>query len=68
MKQSEVKELGKKELMERIEVEKAALVKLKLNHAVSPLDNPMKIRRNRKDVARLLTEARSRQLAETKKS
>ncbi|NJK96317.1 MAG: 50S ribosomal protein L29 [Bacteroidales bacterium] len=68
MKQAEIKELSPKELLERIEVEKANLHKLKLNHTVSPLDNPLKIRKARRDVARLLNELRMRQIAESKKS
>jgi large subunit ribosomal protein L29 len=68
MKQAEIKELSSKELLERIEGEKANLHKLKLNHTVSPLDNPLKIRAARRDVARLLNELRMRQIAESKKS
>ncbi|MDR1668106.1 MAG: 50S ribosomal protein L29 [Bacteroidales bacterium] len=66
MKMSEVKELSTGELKERIETEKNMLVKMKLNHAVSPLDNPMKLRFVRKDIARMLTELKSRELAEQK--
>jgi large subunit ribosomal protein L29 len=68
MKQAEIKELSPKELLERIEGEKSNLHKLKLNHTVSPLDNPMTIRKVRRDVARLLNELRMRQIAESKKS
>jgi large subunit ribosomal protein L29 len=68
MKQAEIKELAKKELLERIQVEQSALHKLKLNHTVSPLDNPLKIRKARRDVARLLSELRGREIAEQKKS
>jgi large subunit ribosomal protein L29 len=68
MKQAEVKGLSPKELLERIEVEKANLHKLKLNHTVSPLDNPLVIRKARRGVARLLNELRMRQIAEQKKS
>jgi large subunit ribosomal protein L29 len=66
MKMSEIKELSTGELKERIEVEKNTLVKIKLNHAVSPLDNPMKLKFARKDIARLLTELNRRELAEKK--
>lgn len=55
MKASELRELTIKELEERIENEQAFLVKQKLNHAVSPLDNPMKIGESRRNVARLKT-------------
>jgi large subunit ribosomal protein L29 len=63
MKTSEIRELTTKELEERIEAEKLLLTKLKINHAISPLDNPMKIRHTRRDIARMLTELRKRQLA-----
>lgn len=62
MKMSEIRELTTKELEERIEAEKLMLTRLKINHAVSPLDNPMKIRHTRRDIARMLTELRKRQL------
>ena len=55
MKTAEIKELTVKEIKERIDAEKDVLVRLKLNHVVSPLDNPMKIKYARKNIARLLT-------------
>jgi len=61
MKMSEVKELSTKELTERIEVEKNTLVRMRLNHAVSPLDNPMKLKFARKDISRMMTELNQRQ-------
>lgn len=66
MKMSEIKELTDQELAERIEDSQTMLTKLKLNHAISPLDNPNQITNVRKDVARLLTEKRQRELNETK--
>ncbi len=65
MKNSEVKELTDKELRERIESEKENLVRLRLNHAVSPLDNPIKIRDVKKDIARLMTELKNRELGQS---
>ena len=62
MKMSEIKELTTKELVERLEVDKNTLVRMRLNHAVSPLDNPMKIKFLRKDVARMMTELNYRNL------
>jgi large subunit ribosomal protein L29 len=67
MKTAEVKELSTKELVERIEDEKGMLVKMKLNHHISPLDNPLKIRRTRRLIAQLNTELRSRKLKENNK-
>jgi large subunit ribosomal protein L29 len=54
---SEIKELSSQELLERLDNEKSALVRMKLNHAISPLDNPIKIKYTRKNIARLETEA-----------
>jgi len=67
MKQEDIKQLSTSDLRERVKEEKAALAKLKLNHAVSPIENPLKITFSRKTVARLNTELRSRELAEVKK-
>ncbi len=67
MKQSEIKELSTVELIERIETERKQLLKMKLNHAVSPLENPMKISLYRRNIARMLTEVRVREVAEQNK-
>lgn len=55
MKTSEIKELTVKEIEERIENEKNLIFRQKMNHAVSPLDNPMKIKETRRNIARLET-------------
>ncbi len=68
MKTSEIREFSTSELKERIDTEKGNLVKLKLNHTISPLENPLKITYLRKDIARLKTELRQRELSETSKS
>ena len=62
MKASEIKELTDKEIQERIQLEKETLTRLNMNHAVSPLDNPMKIKEARKNIARLRTIKRQREL------
>jgi large subunit ribosomal protein L29 len=62
MKSSEIKELTATELQERLESEESMMVRLKMNHAVSPLDNPNKIVETRKNIARLKTEMRDRQI------
>ena len=67
MKTSEIRELTTKEVEERVDAEEGTLIKLRMNHAVSPLDNPMKIKVVRKDIARMKTELRKRQLNEIKK-
>ena len=67
MKSSEIRELSNQELLERIDNEKTALVRMRLNHAISPLDNPQKIKESRKTVARLMTEMRKREINEKSK-
>ncbi len=62
MKQNVIREMSTGELHERLEEERKQLRKLKMNHAVSPLENPMKIKDYRKTVARILTELRKREL------
>ena len=52
------------ELRERLVEEKKHLTRLKLNHAVSPLENPHKITDNKKTIARILTELRKREMLE----
>ena len=53
MKASELKELTVKELEEKIDNERTLLIKQRMNHAVSPLDNPQKIKYTRRNIARL---------------
>ena len=62
MNKSEIKELSTKELKERLEAAVVALTQLEINHSVSPLDNPAKITQDRKMIARMKTELRSREL------
>lgn len=62
MKIAEVKELSDKDLAERLNVEKLALDQLVLNHSVTPLDNPAKIKEKRRDIARILTVLRQREI------
>jgi len=66
MKISEIKELSTKEIAERIATEKEKLVRMRLNHAVTPLENPTLITEARKTIARLNTVLRSRVLTENK--
>ncbi|OIP81938.1 MAG: 50S ribosomal protein L29 [Porphyromonadaceae bacterium CG2_30_38_12] len=60
MKTREIKELNSKEIAERLDAEKEHLVRLKLNHAISPLDNPSQIKVVRRTIARLTTELHQR--------
>ena len=60
MKQEVIRELSTPELIERLEEERKQIDKLKLNHAVSPLENPNKIKTYRRTIARMLTELHKR--------
>jgi len=60
MKSSELIDLPEKELVEKLDNEKDYLTRLRLNHAISPLDNPNKIVEARRNVARLVTEVNRR--------
>ncbi|MCM1300555.1 MAG: 50S ribosomal protein L29 [Alistipes senegalensis] len=60
MKSAEIKDMATKDLEERIAAEKEQLNKLKVQHAVSPVENPSVIKKNRRDIARMLTILRQR--------
>ena len=62
MKIKELKELETKELIERIETEVSKYNQMKLNHSITPLENPSLIKAARRDIARLKTELRQREL------
>ena len=62
MKTSEIRELSSSDIIERIDTERTMLVRMKLNHAITPLDNPQKVREVKLTIARLLTELRTREL------
>ena len=62
MKMTEIKSLETKELAERIESETAKYNQMMLNHAVTPLENPSQIKAARREIARMKTELRQREL------
>jgi large subunit ribosomal protein L29 len=57
-----LKELSTAEIKERLDNEKMQYQKMLLTHAVSPIENPNKIKESRKNIARFLTELRRREL------
>jgi len=59
----EIKGLSDQELLDKIKEEKAGLNKMTLNHTISPLENPLKIRSNRRNIAKMLTEVSNRKKA-----
>lgn len=62
MKIKEVRELETKDLIEKIENAEEALTNMKLNHQITPLENPSQIRNTRRDIARMKTVLRQREL------
>ncbi len=57
-----IKELNEADLAARINEDEMRLKKLEFAHAISPLENPVSIRGLRRDIARLKTELRKKQL------
>lgn len=64
MKQTDIKNLSVDDLNENLAEQSDVLAKLKMNHSVSPLENPMQIGIARRSVARLKTEIRKRELTQ----
>ena len=62
MKIKEVREFDTKDLQEKLETEVAKYNQMKLNHSISPLQNPSEIKATRRTIARMKTELRSREL------
>jgi large subunit ribosomal protein L29 len=67
MKALEIREMSTKDLLEKVELERGQRAKMRLNHAISPIENPSQIRECRKDIARMLTILREREINEQKK-
>jgi len=55
MKTSEIREMAINDLRERIPAEKAALNSMKINHAISPLEDLSQIKKKRRDIAKMIT-------------
>ena len=66
MKKEEIKELSLKDLRDQIEVAEKAYRELKVAHAISPIDNPAKITRDRREIARMKTILREKEIAAAK--
>ena len=60
MKNEEIRSMSDQEIADKIAEETSSFTKMKINHAVSPIENPMKIRFSRKTIARLKTEQNNR--------
>ena len=62
MKINEIKELETKDLVEKLENTMGELAQMKLNHNISPLADTSVIKKTRRDIARMNTELRQREL------
>lgn len=62
MKNEEIKELSTQDLKDRLEQAQKDYLQQKINHTISPIDNPAKITQDRKNIARMKTELRQREL------
>ncbi len=62
MKTTEIKEMTTADLQESIKTEKANYSQMLLNHAVSPIENNSKIKAARRNIARMMTILRQREL------
>lgn len=58
----DLKDLTLQELQDKLQEERAALTRMRFDHAVSPVESPADLNKKRKDVARVLTELRAREL------
>ena len=55
MKISEVREMSIADLRDRIQIEKSNLDTMKINHAISPLEDTSKFKKTRQDIALMIT-------------
>ena len=62
MKVAEIQKMATADVQELIQTEKANYTQMLLNHAVSPLENSAQIKAARRNIARLLTVLRQREL------
>ena len=56
----DIKTLSSEQLVTKVKEDKEILAKLKFAHTISPIENPMRIKFLKKDIARVLTELNSR--------
>lgn len=61
-KLEELSELSDKDLNERLDAEVMKLTQLRINHTITPLDNSGSLKEKRRNIARIHTELRAREL------
>ena len=64
MKAKEIRDLSLQEIEARLKEEQDQLLRLRLNHAVSSIENPSEIRESRRTIARLKTILAERRVAQ----
>lgn len=62
MKASNIRAMNDKELQDELKELKSELFKLRFQHATNQLENPMKLKFVKKDIARVKTEIREREI------
>jgi len=60
MKMTEIRNMETADLQEKLQDLKTKLANMKVSHVVTPLQNPMEIRKIRRTIARMLTELNQR--------
>jgi large subunit ribosomal protein L29 len=65
MQYQDIKKLTEKELHLNLREERDQLQKMKFSHAVSPIENPNKLRVSRRTIAKYLTEINRRRIEKT---
>jgi large subunit ribosomal protein L29 len=63
MKSTELRKLNDADLSKKLDELKAELFNLRFQHAINQLDNPLRIKDVKRDIARVLTEIRARELS-----
>ncbi|MBR9997520.1 MAG: 50S ribosomal protein L29 [Cyclobacteriaceae bacterium] len=66
MKNTELQSLTVEELKQKLEAERESLTKLRFAHAISPIENPMKIRESKKLIARIATTLKNKEIQNNK--
>ncbi|MBQ7539816.1 MAG: 50S ribosomal protein L29 [Bacteroidaceae bacterium] len=62
MKTAEIRQLSAQELAERLQAEEAQYTQMKLNHSITPLENPAQIKAARRTIAKMKTVLREIEL------
>jgi len=64
MELDKLRQMTTEELKEAVEEAQSSLTQMKMAHVISPMENPNKLKDTKKNVARMLTILRERQINE----